>query len=238
MEYTFFGRMTIQGDRVTIKLEEKPYLKVESNSVKSAVKEIEEDLGQKLLAMEIQKKEIPEPNGPMAIILQPGETIVTLSVDTDIIRERNKESLIKKTLTIPEYLNTFGVKMKLNFSKLLTDALTKEISRESDYLNEKKDIWIDIDQIDTDEVLSEETLKFINERRSSRPITHQVIKKRNSAGVIYYVFKYIEGTAVMNWGPKDYQIAEKQIYIGDIPIVMELPDSGHKYYNISLSYRE
>ena len=35
--------------------------------------------------------------------------------------------LVKKTLSIPEWVNNIGIERQLNFSKILTDAIIKEI---------------------------------------------------------------------------------------------------------------
>ncbi len=90
-------------------------------------------------------------------------------------------------------------------------------------------------KIETDKTLSEEILEFLS---PSDVITkHLVIKKQSSEG-IYYVFRFLDGKSVMNWGPMDYEIAEEQIYIGTIPIVMELPEEhSMKFVNIPDSYR-
>jgi len=56
------------------------------------------------------------------------EDIVTL-VDVDI--EAHKKALdltpVKKTLTIPSYLNDLGIKQGINFSQTLTDALKDKL---------------------------------------------------------------------------------------------------------------
>ena len=95
-------------------------------------------------------------------------------------------------------------------------------------------------KIETDKTLSEEMLEFLSpsDLSPSDVITkHLVIKKQSSEG-IYYVFRFLDGKSVMNWGPMDYEIAEEQIYIGAIPIVMELPEEpSMKFVNIPDSYR-
>ena len=40
---------------------------------------------------------------------------------------KNGSKSVKKTLTIPEYLNTLGVEKKINFSQLLQKALRDEL---------------------------------------------------------------------------------------------------------------
>ncbi|WP_334341456.1 type II toxin-antitoxin system HicB family antitoxin [Companilactobacillus sp. HBUAS56275] len=54
--------------------------------------------------------------------------IVTLvDVDIDEYRRKNDFKTIKKTLTIPNYLNKLEKENNINFSELLTTALKKEL---------------------------------------------------------------------------------------------------------------
>jgi hypothetical protein len=119
--------------------------------------------------------------------------------------------------------------------------LNSELSKWPGYLDDKDkvDFWVDLNNISTDETLSEEVLEFTNSAVSSYPIKHLVLKKKDKEDRIYYIFRVLDGKAVMNWGPMDYKLAEKQIYIGEIPIVMELEnESGSNYFNIPLEYRK
>ncbi|KXT59147.1 hypothetical protein [Lactococcus sp. DD01] len=241
MNYTYFGKMSKVDGRIEIMIEEIPFIKGKSGSVKSAIKNIEESLGQWLLAREEAGEDIPEALEPFNIDLNSGETLVTLNIDTDLVRDREINTMVKKTVTIPKYLNNFGNRVKINFSKLLTDTLNSELSKWPGYLDDKDkvDFWVDLKNISTDETLSEEVLEFTNSAVSSYPIKHLVLKKKDKEDRIYYIFRVLDGKAVMNWEPMDYKLAEKQIYIGEIPIVMELEnESGSNYFNIPLEYRK
>jgi antitoxin HicB len=56
------------------------------------------------------------------------KTLVGINMD-DYISKVSKK-VIKKTVTIPSYLNELGKNSNINFSKLLTDALEKEFETE------------------------------------------------------------------------------------------------------------
>lgn len=43
-----------------------------------------------------------------------------------VIKESSTKS-VKKTVTIPSWLNEVGIKNKLNFSKILQDGIKKEL---------------------------------------------------------------------------------------------------------------
>lgn len=92
------------------------------------------------------------------------------------------------------------------------------------------------EDIENDETLSKEDLIF--EPINVKTTHHIVWKKRNSKNEIYYVFEWVEGKSVMNWNKLDYDIAERQIYINNIPIIMFTPDDENsKYLRISEDYR-
>ncbi|WP_048000759.1 hypothetical protein [Lactiplantibacillus herbarum] len=63
---------------------------------------------------------------------------------------------------------------------------------------------------------------------------HDVYVAKNPEGITYYIFVWRSGTAVMNWVPSDYKLAESFVQIGDTPIVMK---SDGEYVNVPMSYR-
>lgn len=51
--------------------------------------------------------------------------------DTDVYRRENDNRAVKKTLTIPNWLNTKGEKAGVNFSQILQDALKDRLGMEN-----------------------------------------------------------------------------------------------------------
>ncbi|AHN21194.1 type II toxin-antitoxin system HicB family antitoxin [Lysinibacillus varians] len=68
-------------------------------------------------------------NKPNTVSFTPKEEDIVTLVDVDI--EAHKKALdltpVKKTLTIPSYLNDLGMKQGINFSQTLTDALKDKL---------------------------------------------------------------------------------------------------------------
>lgn len=56
------------------------------------------------------------------------DIITLVDVDIDAYRRRNDFKAVKKTLTIPNYLNELGKENNINFSELLTDALKQKLN--------------------------------------------------------------------------------------------------------------
>ncbi len=59
-----------------------------------------------------------------SIQIRPGEFVNLLVLDMDAYAEKYGSKAIRKNLTIPAWLNTFAEKNQVNFSQVLTDALT------------------------------------------------------------------------------------------------------------------
>lgn len=59
-----------------------------------------------------------------SIALNPGEFVNLLVLDMDSYAEKYGTKAVRKNLTIPAWLNTFAEKRSINFSQVLTDALT------------------------------------------------------------------------------------------------------------------
>ena len=59
-----------------------------------------------------------------SISLNPGEFVNLLVLDMDSYADKYGTKAVRKNLTIPAWLNTFAEKRSINFSQVLTDALT------------------------------------------------------------------------------------------------------------------
>ncbi|CAJ1180582.1 hypothetical protein FD33_GL000242 [Companilactobacillus paralimentarius DSM 13238 = JCM 10415] len=75
-----------------------------------------------------QDNNLDVPNSNYTLPSAENSDVVTLvDVDIDEYRRKNDFKTIKKTLTIPNYLNKLGKENNINFSELLTTALKKEL---------------------------------------------------------------------------------------------------------------
>ncbi|MGL4946652.1 MAG: type II toxin-antitoxin system HicB family antitoxin, partial [Cetobacterium sp.] len=62
------------------------------------------------------------------IELEKNEYIVMIEADMISYNKKYHSKPVKKTLTIPKWLNDLGVQKKINFSKLLQESLKKELN--------------------------------------------------------------------------------------------------------------
>ena len=77
--------------------------------------------------MEKDGDEIPEPTPVDSIEQEQGYVIGLVEVLMPPVRVELDNKPVKKTLTIPAYLNTLAEQKRVNFSRVLQTALKKEL---------------------------------------------------------------------------------------------------------------
>ena len=80
-----------------------------------------------LYGMEQDGYPIPSPSRIKDIILDNNEQALLLEVSMPIFRAKQTNKLVKKTLTIPEWLNIAAENNGVNFSQLLQTALKQHL---------------------------------------------------------------------------------------------------------------
>ena len=67
--------------------------------------------------------DIPKPTPHDEITIEEESFVNLLVLDIDEYSEKYGDKAVKKNITIPAWLNTYGEKKNINFSKVLQDAL-------------------------------------------------------------------------------------------------------------------
>lgn len=80
-----------------------------------------------LYGMEEDNEDIPEPLKIRDIKLKNNQSIVMIRVFMKPVRNEMRNKAIKKTLTIPKWLNDAAVEHHVNFSSILKTALLNEL---------------------------------------------------------------------------------------------------------------
>ena len=70
---------------------------------------------------------IPEARDISELNVPKGSFVSVLVLDMDSYAEKYGHKSVRKNITIPAWLNTFGEKNHINFSKVLSDALLKKV---------------------------------------------------------------------------------------------------------------
>lgn len=107
----------------------------QGDTIQEAINNAKESLGSILYNMEINHLEIPEPTSleELSLDIEFYENIskkimVQVEIHMPLYRKAINNNSIKKTLTIPQWLNEAAIKENINFSQVLQDALREQLN--------------------------------------------------------------------------------------------------------------
>ena len=108
----------------TVTVPDLPGCVPEGDTLASAIL-MAEDAASGWVLDELEEGNIAPAARPMEdVCVKPGEFVNLLVLDMDAYAEKYGGKAVRKNLTIPAWLNTFAEKHQVNFSQVLTDALT------------------------------------------------------------------------------------------------------------------
>ncbi|MBO5515244.1 MAG: type II toxin-antitoxin system HicB family antitoxin [Schwartzia sp.] len=87
----------------------------------------EDFLGLACWDAEVDKEPLPTPTNPKKLEVGENSFVVMVSADTAAYRRKMSNKTVKKTLSIPEWLNTMALEENINFSGVLQDALKEKL---------------------------------------------------------------------------------------------------------------
>lgn len=84
-------------------------------------------LGLALTCREKEHQPFPDVSDPTSVIIEPDSFLVVIEFDMLAYKKRTNSRAVKKTLSIPAWLNEAAMAMDLNFSQILQEALISKI---------------------------------------------------------------------------------------------------------------
>lgn len=99
-----------------------------AESIEQAVVNAKESLLLHIYGMEEDNEDIPEPTAFNTIELQKNQTVMLIEVYMPPFREKQHKKFIKKTLSIPSWLNAQAEHCNINFSQTLQEALKAKLN--------------------------------------------------------------------------------------------------------------
>jgi len=93
-----------------------------------AMKNSKEALALHLYGMEVDNEEIPVPTCIKDIQLEENEIVVLVEVFMPLWRDKIINKTVKKTLTLPSWLNIEAERCGINFSQTLQEALKQKLN--------------------------------------------------------------------------------------------------------------
>lgn len=140
-KYLYFAVLEtdIDNEGYTVTFPDLPGCITEGDTLTEALDMARDALEGYLLVLEDEKEKIPAASDWESINsqLESNSLIVTaIKADTRIARMREDSRSVKKTLTIPNWLDELAKESNINFSKVLQDAL-KELLNDNSSKKEK-----------------------------------------------------------------------------------------------------
>ena len=106
--------------------------RTEGDTLQDAIHMAKDALKLHLYEMEADNScSIPEPSAPENIEIgnyEKGAFVVPVEINMVAYRDRMNNKAVKKTLTIPYWMNQEAEKRNINFSQILQDALKEKLS--------------------------------------------------------------------------------------------------------------
>ncbi len=75
----------------------------------------------------VQNRPVPSPSEPKALAVEDGDFLVLIAFDELAYRKHNDTRSVKKTLSIPSWLNIMAEEQNINFSQTLQNALKEQL---------------------------------------------------------------------------------------------------------------
>lgn len=107
-----------------------PECMTQGDNMEDAYEMASDALGLAIVSRQENQEELPVPSEPYAISQEPDFFCVVIEFDLLSYQKKHNSRAIKKTLTIPEWLNEAAVSMNINFSQVLQDALIQKVSNQ------------------------------------------------------------------------------------------------------------
>lgn len=128
MRYTFTAVITPEGGKCYAKVPDISGCITSGKTVEDAVEQITDALSGCLVVWEDQGLDIP-PATPQSEIPRSGEEVLTLvSVDTIAYRAKTDTRAVRKNVSIPAWMANMAERKGINCSKVLQDALVRQLS--------------------------------------------------------------------------------------------------------------
>lgn len=104
-----------------------PECLTEGDSAEDAYQMAIEALGLALTDCRRNQEPLPAPSAPNQIPLDDDSHIVIIQFDMEAYQKKHNSKAVKKTLSIPEWLNEEAIALGINFSQVLQEALLTKI---------------------------------------------------------------------------------------------------------------
>ncbi|MDK2880073.1 MAG: hypothetical protein PWR06_2789 [Thermoanaerobacteraceae bacterium] len=125
--YVFPAIFDYAEDGISIEFPDLPGCLPCAKTTEEAIKNAKEAMALHLWGMEKDGDPIPEPTPVDKIQVRENQAVMLIEVYMPLYREAIENQSVKKTLTIPQWLNKLAEEKNVNFSQLLQSALKEHL---------------------------------------------------------------------------------------------------------------
>jgi len=129
--YNFIAIFDYADDGISIEFPDLPGCYPSADTTEEAIQNAKEAMGLHLWSMEKDGNEIPTPSKLNDIKLENNQVPYLVEVFMPSVRLKLDKSFVKKTLSVPAWLNAEAEQHQVNFSKILQDALLAHLELNS-----------------------------------------------------------------------------------------------------------
>ncbi len=122
-KYVFPAIFTVDSDGISVEYPDLPGCLTCGETEEEALRMAKDALELHLYGMEEDNESIPEPSSITSMKLDKNQFVALIEIWMPPVRDEMALKSIKKTLTIPKWLNDLAEEKKVNFSYVLKNAL-------------------------------------------------------------------------------------------------------------------
>lgn len=125
--YVFPALLTIENDGVSVEFPDLCGCLTFGDNYEDAIKNSKEALGLHLYGLEEDEEIIPSPSELTKLTIGENQIPILIDIYMPLYRKAIENQSVKKTLTIPQWLNKEAIKHNINFSQILQDGIKEHL---------------------------------------------------------------------------------------------------------------
>ena len=126
MKYVYPALFVVEDDGIIVTFPDLDDTFTDGATMQEAFENAEDVLNLMLWNHEEEKEEIPPPSLPEQITVPQGATLTMIKADTLAYRKIHDTKTIRRSITIPSWLDTLARERNINFSQLMQNAIRRE----------------------------------------------------------------------------------------------------------------
>ena len=128
-KYIYPAIFDFDEDGITVTFPDLPGCITCGNNQEEALKNAKEVLELYMYSLEEDNETIPQPSNILDLEVENTQVVVLVDIWMVPVRDEMKNKCVKKTLTIPKWLNDLAIENNVNFSAILQSALKEYLGK-------------------------------------------------------------------------------------------------------------